>query len=227
MRGRGFAVIVLIGVALAGSGCGAHRVAPVDPRASGPLTPAIEDGDGGLVGVAPDFTPKAYTAVVLEPFTVDRREIKDDDDARLAKDMSAYLHAQLLKRLQAASIFTAVIDGATTPGLAPQDKRLRLQGDITRLTEGNQAMRYFVGFGAGAAKTQIETRLVDDSSRQIKLVTADRRAAAMGIFGGDGRQFVTESMDQMAEGLVKLLARLAAGDKPGPVSSAGGPSPRR
>ena len=37
------------------------------------------------------------------------------------------------------------------------------------------------------------------------MITADRRAAGMVIFGGDGRQFVTESMDQMAGGYVKLL----------------------
>jgi hypothetical protein len=37
----------------------------------------------------------------------------------------------------------------------------------------------------------------------------------MGIFGGDGRQFVTESMDQMAEGYVKLLKHLAEGGQPG------------
>jgi curli biogenesis system outer membrane secretion channel CsgG len=93
---------------------------------------------------------------------------------------------------------------------------LLVQGEITRLTEGSQALRYFVGFGAGAAKTQIETRVVDVSTGQVQLVTADRRAAGMGIFGGDGRQFVTESLDQITDGFVKLLRHLAAGGRPGP-----------
>ena len=73
-----------------------------------------------------------------------------------------------------------------------------------------------MGSGAEAAKAQIETRLLDLQSKRIELITADRRAAGMGIFGGDGRQFVTESMDQMAEGYVKMLKHLASGGRPGP-----------
>ena len=67
-----------------------------------------------------------------------------------------------------------------------------------------------------AAKAQIETRLVDAQSGRVELVTADRRAAGMGIFGGDGRQFVTESMDQMTDGYVKMLKHLSGGGRPGP-----------
>lgn len=217
MTSRAMRAVGIVGLLVAGlvvTGCGAHRMTPVDPKAVGTLKPEIEDRDANLVGIAAAFTPKTYTVLVLEPFSVDTTQIKDEEDTRLAKDMSAYLHAQLLKRLQAAAIFARVVDGAT--GTPPAGERmLRLQGEIPRLTEGNQALRYFVGFGAGAAKAQIETRFVDGTSAQVQMITVDRRAAGMGIFGGDGRQFVTESMDQMAEGLVKLLRHLADGGKPG------------
>jgi|SRR5437667_6199252 len=198
------------------SGCGALRMTPVAPQAVGDLKPEIEDADGGHVAIRPGFTPKNYTAIVLMPFTIATAEIKDDEDARLAKDMSAYFRAQLLKQLQAAGIFAKVIDASASAALPSGEKTLRLEGDMTKLTEGSQATRYLVGFGAGAAKAQIETRLVDLESRRVELVTADRRAAGMGLFGGDGRQFVTESMDQMAEGYVKLLKHLANGGRPGP-----------
>jgi hypothetical protein len=209
-----FRLLVLLLLATASAACGAHRMTPVDVRGTATLMPDVEDADGGNVGMAPGFTPKGYEAIVIEPFTVAPGEIKDEDDIRLAKDMSAYLHAQLVNKLQASKIFARVIDASTSPP-ATGPRFLRLQGDITRLTEGSQAMRYFVGFGAGAAKAQIETRLIEQPSGQVQLVTADRRAAGMGIFGGDGRQFVTESMDQMADGLVKLLARLVSGGRPG------------
>ncbi|MBI2494791.1 MAG: DUF4410 domain-containing protein [Candidatus Rokubacteria bacterium] len=195
-------------------GCGAHRMTPVEPQTAGDLKPEVEDADGGLVGMRPDFAPKTYTAIILLPFKVVSTEIKDDADARFAKDMVAYFQTQLLKKLQAAGLFAKVID-ATASATTSGEKALRLEGDMTKLTEGSQALRYFVGFGAGAAKAQIETRLLDAQSRRIELITADRRAAGMGIFGGDGRQFVTESMDQMAEGYVKLLRHLANGGRPG------------
>lgn len=194
------------------TGCGAHRMPPVDPRGAGNVTPQVEDADAGLVGIAPGFAFKEYGTIVIEPFAVNKADIKDEDDARLAKDMVAHLHAQLLRRFQGSGV--KVVDA--TVSQAPVDARaLRLQGEITKLTEGSQALRYWVGFGAGAAKAQIETRFVDVGNGTTWLVTADRRAAGMGIFGGDGRQFVTESIDQMAEGLGKLVRRLAAGGQPG------------
>jgi hypothetical protein len=209
------AISLLCACALLLSGCGAHRMSPVAPQTIGDLKPELEDADGGLVGMRPGLALKSYTAIILTPFKVAPGDIKDEEDARLAKDMTAYFQAQLVRRLQAAGIFARVIDAAASEATSGEDKALRLEGDMTKLTEGSQALRYFVGFGAGAAKAQIETRLVDVQSRRIELVTADRRAAGMGIFGGDGRQFVTESMDQMAEGYVKLLKHLAEGGEPG------------
>jgi hypothetical protein len=35
------------------------------------------------------------------------------------------------------------------------------EGSITKLDPGSRALRYMVGFGAGAAKAQAETRLID------------------------------------------------------------------
>lgn len=207
-------VVSLLSAALI-AGCGAHRMPPIAPQAVGDLKPEVEDAAGGLVGMREDFALKTYTAIILTAFKVSPTEIKDEEDIRLAKDMAAYLQTQLAKKLEAERIFAKVID-ATASGVVPaNEKVLRLEGEVTRLTEGSQALRYFVGFGAGAAKAQIETRLIDINSRRVQLVTADRRAAGMGIFGGEGRQFVAESMDQMAEGYVKLLKHLWGGGRPG------------
>jgi len=168
------------------TGCGAHRMSPVAPQAVGDLKHEVEDADGGLVGVRPGFSPKNYTAIVLTPFKVSSTEIKDDEDARLAKDMTAYFQTQLVRKLQAAGIFARVIDATASADVPADEKVLR------------------------------ETRLLDLQAQRVELVTADRRAAGMGIFGGDGRQFVTESMDQMADGYVKMLQRLSGGGRPGP-----------
>jgi len=173
------------------AGCGAHRMTPVDPKAVGSLRAETADPDANLVGMVPGFALRDYTVLYVEPFKVDQTQVKDEEDARLVKDLSAYLHAQLLKRLQASAVGPRVIDGSTAPAPPASERTLRLQGEIPRLTDGSQALRYVVGFGAGAAKAQIETRFVDADSGQTRLITVDRRAAGAGIFGGDGRQFGT------------------------------------
>ncbi len=197
------------------AGCGAHRMSPVTPQEAANLKLNVEDEDAGMVGMRPGFGAKAYSAIVLTPFKVNSRVEQDEEDARLAKDMSAYFQAQLVRKLKAAGIFANVIDANATTQKLGNEKVLRLEGDLTEITQGSRAARYFIGFGAGAAKAQIETRLLDAQSGRTELITADRRAAGMGIFGGDGRQFVTESMDQMADGYVRLLKHLAGGGQPG------------
>jgi hypothetical protein len=191
-------------------------MAPVDPRSVGALKPDMEDADAGLVGIVPGFDVKAYRVIVVESFPVAPNEIRDEDDARLAKDMSAYLRTQLVSKLRADGTFQQVMDRTIIAEPPVGEGVLLLEGTISRLTEGSQALRYLVGFGAGATKAQVETRFLDGRSREIRMITADRRAAGVGLFGGDSRQFLTESMDQMADGLVKCLHRLGAAPQPAP-----------
>lgn len=85
---------------------------------------------------------------------------------------------------------------------------LRLEGGLTRLNTGSRALRYFVGFGAGASKAQVETRLVDVASGRVLLATADRREAAFGVFGGDGEDQLREALSDAARDFAKFLARV-------------------
>ena len=215
MRQMTWTVMTVWLLAVIAAGCGTHRMAPVNPKVVGTLKAETQDSDANLVGAAPGFSLKEYSVLYVEAFVVDPSQMKDDEDARLVKDMAAYLHAQLIKRLQGANLGMRVVDGTTAPAPPASEKVLRLQGEIPRLTDGEQALRYFVGFGAGAAKAQMETRFVDAETGQTRLITVDRRAAGLGIFGGDGRQFLTEAMNEMADGLAKLLKRLSAGGKLG------------
>ena len=46
------------------------------------------------------------------------------------------------------------------------------------------------------------------------IVTADRRVAQMGFFGGDSQDHLKESFDDMARDLAKFLVRLSRGEAP-------------
>src|SRR2546422_549769 len=74
-------------------------------------------------------------------------------------------------------------------------------------------------FGAGASKAQIETRMVDVATGKVVLVTADRREAAFGMFGGDSEEHLREAVSDSARDFVKYLARLKAS---GSMSSTAG-----
>ena len=203
-------------VTLALAGCyGAQQTRPDNPVGVGPLKPVVEDKDAGLVGLAPGFNVKSYQVIAVEPFPVTDPAIKDDRDRKLATSMSTFLQGELVRRLRETGVFTRVVNLAETTMPATQERTLKLQGTITRLGEGSQALRMMWGaYGAGRTRTQVEMRFVDTRTGDVKLVTADRRIASVGMWGGDSKDHLKESYDDMARDLAKFIARLSRGETP-------------
>ena len=198
------------------SGCfGAYQVAPDDVRAMGGLTPNVEDKDAGLVALAPGLDIKTYKVIAVGKFPVTDPAIKDDGDRRKAAEMSTILQNEIVRRLRDTGLFARVVNLSETEFTPGADKTLRLDGTISRLGEGSQAARAFVGlYGGGAARAQAEMQFIDVQSKQTVLVVADRRRATMGFFGGDAKDHWKESFDDMARDLAKFLVRLGAGQAP-------------
>ena len=205
-----------LALTLALTGCyGAQQTRPDNPVAVGSLKPAVEDKDAGLVGLAPGFNVKNYQVVAVEPFPVTDPAIKDDGDRKLAASMSAFLQAELVRRLRESGVFARVVNLAETTMPPTQERTLKLSGTITRLGEGSQALRMMWGaYGAGRTRTQVEMRFVDTRTGQVQLVTADRRIASVGMWGGSSKDHLKESYDDMARDLSKFLARLSRGETP-------------
>jgi Domain of unknown function (DUF4410) len=198
------------------TGCfGAYQVTPDDVQARGGLTPSVEDKDAGLVAVAPGLNINTYKVIAVDKFPVTDPAIKDDGDRRKAAEMSTVLQNELVRRLRDTSLFARVVNLSETDFKPGQEKTLRLTGVISRLGEGSQAARAFVGlYGGGAARAQAEMQFVDSQSLKTVLVTADRRRATMGVFGGDAKDHWKESFDDMARDLAKFLVRLSSGQAP-------------
>jgi hypothetical protein len=210
--------LLALALALALAGCyGAQKTRADDPAGFSGLKPVAEDKDAGLVGLAPGFALKIYPVIAVEPFPVTDSNVKDEDDRRLAASMSAFLQSELVRRLRETGVFTRVINLAETPMPQTQDRALKLSGTISRLGEGSQALRMFFGlYGAGRTRTQVEMRFVDTRTSEVKLVTADRRIASVGMWGGDSKDHLKESYDDMARDLGRFLTRLSRGGGPTP-----------
>ena len=207
MTPRVSGALVIISMVL--TGCfGAYQVAPEAPLGVGGLKPTQEDQDAGRVGIATGFNLKDYPVIAVERFPVAKSEIEDQGDQRFADRMAFFYQAELIRRLREAGLFSRVVNLSETDLPVGADKVLKLRGTITRLGRGSQAVRYLVGFGAGSTRAQAEMYFVDADSGQVMLVTADRRLASMGMFGGDDEDFLRESFNNMARDLVKFLTRL-------------------
>jgi hypothetical protein len=209
-------VAVVVPLVLLGGCIGAYQVSPDNVQTVGGLTPNVEDKDAGLVALAPGLDIKTYKVVAVDRFPVTDPAIKDEGDRRKAAEMSTIFQSELVRRLRDSGLFSRVVNLSETEFRPGPERTLRLEGVITRLGEGSQAARAFAGlYGAGAARAQAEMRFVDTQSRQPVLVTADRRRASVGVFGGDTKDHWKESFDDMARDLGKFLVRLSNGQAPG------------
>ncbi len=211
--------VLVVGLALLASGCiGAMQTTAVEPVGFGGLKPTQEDKDAGLVGLASGFDPKVYQVVLVERPELNGPEAKDDEDRKLIATMPSYLQSELVRQLRATGLFPKIVNLGETEFTPGTERTLRLGTTITRLAPGSRALRYFVGFGAGRSKAQVEMHFVDVGSGRVLLVTADRRVAAYGVFGGDSEDHLKESFSDMARDLSRFLVRLASGEGPKPRS---------
>jgi len=148
-------------------------------------------------------------------FPVTDSAVKDDGDRRTASSMSVFLQSELVRRLRESGLFAQVVNLNETTWQPDAQKALRLEGTIPRLGEGSQAARAMFGlYGAGKARAQSDMIFRDAQTGQPVMVTADRRVAQMGVFGGDSKDHLRESFDDMARDLAKFLVRLSRGEAP-------------
>jgi hypothetical protein len=200
--------LAALAAALVMTGCGAMSRPPENPAGAGGLRPVTEDADAGLIGVASGFELKRYTVILVDRFTVPASLVRDADDQKAAAVFPVALQSELVTRLRATGLFDRVVNLSETQAPAGEYTALRLEGTVTKLDPGSRALRYMVGFGAGATKAQAETRLVDVQTGKVMVVTADRREAYFGIFGGDSEDHMREALSDMARDYARLMVRL-------------------
>lgn len=202
-------------VFLAFAGCGSTRSTPDNPVSAGGLTPSISDKDAGLVAVAPGFDIGKYKIIAVEKVPVTDPDTKDEGDLRFAAKISLAFQLELVRRLRESGLFQQVVNASEAEFKPTDVPALRLRGAITRLGRGSQAARYFGGlYGAGATRAQADMQFTEGASDRVVIVTADRRRATMGLFGGSDEEHLQESFDDMARDLARFLVRLSKGEIP-------------
>jgi hypothetical protein len=210
--------LIVLAISVLALGCyGPYRVSPDDSVGAGGLKPTQSDRDAGRVGVAPGVDLNGYRVAAVAKFPVVDPSVKDDDGRRLADAMSSFLQLEMVRRLRESALFDRVVNLSEPEYRPGEDKVLKLDGEITRLDEGSQTLRAIFGvYGGGAARVQAETHIADMRSGQIVIVTADRRQATMGIWGGVSENHIRNALDDIARDLTKFLVRLSKGQAPAP-----------
>jgi hypothetical protein len=81
---------------------------------------------------------------------------------------------------------------ARGPGRGEQT--LVLRGKVTKMDPGSQAARYWVGFGAGAVRVEIQGELVDAATGRTLLRFRQERRSGFGDLGGEYEELFQRSL---------------------------------
>ncbi|HTG34174.1 MAG TPA: DUF4410 domain-containing protein [Thermoanaerobaculia bacterium] len=179
-----------------------------DKKPAAPTTPGKYTEWGGEIDelevVAP-FRLAEYSHIAVEPFDNSETPLPDADDnsyapakAVLAKAAHSFTEglSESLPKLQAA---------VTEPGKEAGPGTLVVRGKVTTMDPGSKAARYWGGFGAGAARTEISGEVVDAGSGKVLLRFLQERRSGWGLFGGDYEKLMNRNLRAIGEDLAGAL----------------------
>lgn len=138
-------------------------------------------GDIDELEILAPFRLGDYDRVVVEPLDVSATPLPEPND-------NTYLPVRRVLA-RAAEPFVEGLAELQQPVLVgrvrrPEGGALVIRGRVLKMDPGSQAARYWAGFGAGAAKTEIAAEVVDSRTGEILLRFHQERRSAIGNLGG-------------------------------------------
>jgi hypothetical protein len=82
---------------------------------------------------------------------------------------------------------------------------LVVRGKVVTMDPGSKAARYWGGFGAGAARTELQGEVVDGGSGKVLLRFHQERRSGVGLVGGDYEKLMDRNLRAIGEDLAGVL----------------------
>lgn len=148
------------------------------------------------------FDLSSYSKVVVEPFDTSETPLPEKDD-------NTYEPVQQILKDPAAA-FTAGLDEAldvpVSKGPAEGEKgALVVRAKVMVMDPGSRAARYWGGFGAGAARTQLSGELVDAATGTVLARFTQERRSGVGVAGGDYVNLMNRNLRKIGEDVALIL----------------------
>ena len=78
-------------------------------------------------------------------------------------------------------------------------RTLLVRGKVNEMNPGSKALRYWVSFGAGQSRVEIEGDVVDAASGSVLVKFKHARSSGIGVWGGDYFKFLSDDTHDIGE----------------------------
>ena len=176
---------------------------PAAPAAPGKYTEW--GGDIDELEILEPFRLADYNHVAVEPFDTSGTPLPEanDNSYEPAKRVLAQVAHSFVQGFSEAlpKPQAAVVE----PGKEAGPGTLVVRGKVTTMDPGSKAARYWGGFGAGAARSEISGEVVDGGSGKVLLRFLQERRSGWGLFGGDYEKLMNRNLRAIGEDLAGAL----------------------
>ncbi len=154
--------------------------------------------------IAEPFKLAGYERIVVEPFDTSETPLPEENDNTWApvKSVLANVTPPFVEGLSGELPKPPAVvgeAGKAEPG------SLVVRGKVVTMDPGSQAARYWGGFGAGAARTEIAGEVVDAGTGKVLLRFRQERRSGFGMLGGDYEKLMQRNLRTIGEDLAGVL----------------------
>lgn len=178
---------------------------PAASRAAKPAAASTQPGnytdwnDVDEVTIVQPFQLAAFKSVTVQPLDTSSATLPPPKDNSYA-DVKAAL----------ANSTQPFIEGmqkklGTLPVQAGKGSGLIVRARITKSDPGSRAARYFLSFGAGAAKVGVSGEIIDGRTNKVLVRFTQERRSGFGGFGGAYRELLDRTLRQIGGDVGGLL----------------------
>ncbi len=161
-------------------------------------------------GCAP--TAVSHIGLIAQPQLgkYDEVIVSDFKGAMLSPNSQQKFTRKVQDKLMEFGAFRSVILARSVPGSKPS--QIMLTGDITKLSEGNRAMQYLIGFGAGASKAEGVFKLIEPGGKVLyQFLASTSYAGGLGI-GGVSFLSMNDLLDRLASSVAEQTTKFVRGE---------------
>lgn len=188
MKIRSYLGLALALLLLPGAAYARGKAAPTAPGKYKDWNGEVDE----LEIVAP-FKLSDFNRIIVEPLDVSATPLPEPNDntyapvknvlALVTRPFAAGLSGGMGERPERPEVVLA--PRAAERGERAEPGTLVVRGKVTTMDPGSRAARYWAGFGAGAARTEISGEVTDAATGQVLLRFLQERRSAIGSMGGD------------------------------------------
>jgi hypothetical protein len=188
MKIRIYIVLALALLLVPGASYARGKAAPTAPGKYKDWNGEVDE----LEIVAP-FKLADFDHIIVEPLDTSATPLPESNDNTYAPVKNVLA---LVTRPFAAGLVGGIAEKPGKPEVVLAERSARqgetaepgtlvVRGKVTRMDPGSRAARYWAGFGAGAAKTEISGEVLDAASGKVLLRFVQERRSGVGAAGGD------------------------------------------